>query len=181
MRGRGELSRQNNHAARPEIGVVHVQNVLVEGSEPVRQRKTRRELEHRVSEVVVGVECAVAGGGVEVAGAVKGRRAACHPDAGQTTVRRCVVDGNSGQRCRVIADEPAVIGRLVFVRRPREINHSVGKGKGRSLVLVPWVKGNRSAGRTETSVARSGYRSADRFWPGKLLIARYQIQSVQSL
>ena len=102
---RARLIRQQDHAAGVEIEVVRVQVALVVRREVVEHRPARRiELEERVAVVDaagVGVERAVAGGEVEVAGRIdrRGRRrsARCRRP------RRSACELNAITCCSVVA------------------------------------------------------------------------------
>src|SRR5271166_3977146 len=101
------------------------------------------DLEHGVSEVGPrskvrnpGVERAVARGKVNVAFVVCGW---CHtplPDGPLVTIRGGVEDRDLLEGLGIVADQPAMVGTLVAVRRPADIDHPVEQEQARPLVLA---------------------------------------------
>ena len=62
---------------------------------------------------------------VEVAGGIGGQPSAGLPDAAEAAVGRGVVHHDLLQARRIVAEDPAVVGTLVAVRRPRDVDGAV--------------------------------------------------------
>ena len=145
---------------------------------PVRRRVVVQhlqraiQLEERIPRIVsaaVEVKISITRDHVEVSIIVRSRAASAHPER-RLAMRRCGTKRRhlvQRTAVRVIAEEPALPGRVVAVRTERDICHAIQEQQCRPLQLARRIEG------------RISKRARDLHRPAKLLRPGDQVKRVQ--
>src|SRR5579864_9809992 len=107
---------------------------------------------------------------------IRGRRAASHPDPSELKIGGHVEHSGLCKIGLVVPHDPAVVGKIILVRGPGDIDGPVDQGEGWTLVLLSRVESRR-----QTSIARSRKGSRDRHRAAGFLAPGESVNRVKSL
>src|SRR6267142_5969530 len=127
MRPAANGVRQHHCPACAKVVVLNVHRALIERREVVDQGKVRslRQLNESVAEILrIGtrVERAVAGHAEDGAIGRGGKAGSAHPEPAEIPIWRGIVYTNLLKRLRIVTGDPTVIGRVITIRTPDDVD-----------------------------------------------------------
>src|SRR5256885_11823312 len=189
------LVRQQHRTTAAQIEVFALQKRLIIRGEPIADSQSviGRELQKRIPifgpTADVGVETAVAGGQVNIAGGVNSRRAAAHPDSAFTRRRsrsiRCPdvrsgvkkVIGDLLETGFVITDNPSVIGIGISITGITDIHDIPQQEQTAPLLLLLRIENYLT---TRAIDSGPGDGSRDDYWTVRPLGAVKDVERMQA-
>src|SRR3954469_3346517 len=148
-------------AAGAEVAIAAFEGQVVVGREPVEDGQgvaVALELEEALAAVGAAhqIGAAVAGDEVNVAVVVDGGRLPRHPDAAVAPVGGRAPDHLLGQALGVVPEHPAVVGALVAVGGPGDVDQTLVQQQPRPLVSAQRIEGDHPVDAAGTGPRHGG-------------------------